>query len=237
MAQAVANVVGDGSEAGTWINDVAASGWYDSIGALLAAARCVVNEVADFRGSVLVHSIDGWDRVPQVTCLAMLCLDGRHRTQKGFLRLIQKEWCTFGHPFSGRLALSETPSSEYSPVFVQWLECVYQLCCQRPQAFEFTPSVLLRLAYEAFSNRYGTFLLNSDKERTRQVLPKTLSLWSELLRPEEVADWQNADFVPETAPLRPNVCQLDIAMWKQYWFRYHLHMHNPVPHPSSQLPG
>eukprot|EP00971_Amphidinium_carterae_P060340 1194021-Amphidinium_carterae.1 len=79
--------------------------------------------------------------------------------------LIQKEWCSFGHRFRTRLALGEAKTSEYSPVFVQWLECVYQIWQQQPSAFEWTPSLLLSLATEVFSNRFGTFLCDNERER------------------------------------------------------------------------
>merc|ERR1719401_653596 len=135
----------------------------------------------------MIHCSDGCDRTAQVSSLAMICLDAQYRTQAGFLRLIQKEWCSFGHRFRTRLALGEKPSSEYSPVFIQWLECVYQLTLQFPSAFEFTPEFLLVLGKEVLSNRYGTFLTESEKERTEKIAPYTLSLWSVLLHVDFVA--------------------------------------------------
>merc|ERR1719510_2812549 len=101
----------------------------------------------------------------------MLCLDPHYRTQYGFLCLIQKEWCSFGHRFQTRLALGEPPSDEYSPVFIHWLECAYQLFQQFPRAFEWTPAVLLRLAREAMTNRYGTFLCDNERARCEKVMP------------------------------------------------------------------
>ena len=40
--------------------------------------------------------------------------------------LIQKEWLSFGHRFYDRTLLSQT-QDEHSPVFLQWLDCVWQV--------------------------------------------------------------------------------------------------------------
>ena len=68
--------------------------------------------------SVLVHCSDGWDRTPQMTCLAILMLDAHARTIAGFATLLQKEWCDFGHKFYDRGGMgTPDPSEERSPVF------------------------------------------------------------------------------------------------------------------------
>eukprot|EP00927_Polykrikos_kofoidii_P078649 TRINITY_DN75456_c0_g1_i1.p1 TRINITY_DN75456_c0_g1~~TRINITY_DN75456_c0_g1_i1.p1 ORF type:complete len:771 (+),score=148.59 TRINITY_DN75456_c0_g1_i1:62-2314(+) len=220
MTAAVAAVVEN--EVGTWFKDVAASCWYDYIGAILHSTRDVVREVAEEKSSAMVHCSDGWDRTAQATSLSMLCLDPFYRTQAGFLLLIQKEFCSFGHRFRTRLALGEQPTAEYSPVFIQWLECVFQLCVQFPRAFEFSPAVLLRLAHEAFSNRYGTFLCDSEAERLQKVAPFTFSLWTALLRPEELSSWRNPRYDSSCKePLVPLIGQAVFTIWEAYWFRYH----------------
>merc|ERR1719436_961169 len=179
----------------------------------------IVKEILFHKSSVMVHCSDGWDRTAQATSLAMLCLDSHYRTQEGLLLLIQKEWCSFGHRFRTRLANGEQPTDEYSPVFIQWLECVFQLVTQFPDAFEFTPAVLLRLANEVMSNRYGTFLCDNERERAEKVMTFTMSLWSMLLRPEEVASWRNPSYKPDRGPIIPNVCQALYERWNSYWWR------------------
>uniref|UniRef100_A0A7S4SLR4 Myotubularin phosphatase domain-containing protein n=1 Tax=Alexandrium monilatum TaxID=311494 RepID=A0A7S4SLR4_9DINO len=238
MGKAVSNVVE--GEPGTWMRDVANSCWYDYMGAILNSTRMVVTELFEHRSSALVHCSDGWDRTAQVCSLAMMCLDPHYRTQEGLLRLVQKEWCSFGHRFRTRLALGEVPSGEYSPVFIQWLDCAYQLFRQYPSAFEWTPGVLLRLAQEAASNRYGTFLCDSERERAERVRPHTRSLWSALLRPEEASGWFNWDYRPTGRALVPNVCQANYAIWDAYWFRYHLRGQRPgsdAARPADPAPG
>eukprot|EP00913_Durusdinium_trenchii_P001607 g1490.t1 len=164
MGQAVAGLSND--EIGSWYKDVANSGWYDIIGAIFQCANLVIHEIDVLKCNVLIHCSDGWDRTAQVSSVAMLCMDPHYRTLRGLLLLIQKEFCSFGHRFRTRLANGEKPSSEYSPIFLQWLECVYQLIVQFPAAFEFSSALLLHLSRE--------------KERS-QVRPVTQSLWSAIL--------------------------------------------------------
>jgi len=205
--------------------------------------NCALKVITEIRecANVLVHCSDGWDRTAQTTSLAMLCLDQHYRSQTGFLKLIQKEWCSFGHKFKTRLALGEQTTGEYSPVFIQWLETVFQVWIQFPTAFEWTPHLLMRLAHEVVANRYGTFLTDSEKERLERVMPNTVSLWSVLLRPEEMASYQNPNYRPDMGVLVPSCNQAKFTIWEAYWFQYHKHgarakeeMPAPPPPPPRE---
>lgn len=217
MGAAVDKVI-DG-EVGSWMKDVANSCWYDYIGAIMRCAQMVLMEILTHRANVMVHCSDGWDRTAQTTSLSMLCIDAHYRTQAGFLQLIQKEWCSFGHKFRTRLALGEATTSEYSPIFIQWLEAVYQVYIQYSSAFEFSPDVFLHLATEATSNRFGTFLTDCERERNQSVASHTLSLWSWLL--SDASSWRNPNYQKRTKPIVPSVSQASFDVWEAYWFRYH----------------
>src|SRR5690606_9724781 len=81
----------------------------------------------------LIHSL-GWDRTPQLTSLALLMLDPYYRTFLGFEILIEKEWASFGHQFALRSGHDgSTKYSERSPVFIQFMDCVYQIMRQFPR--------------------------------------------------------------------------------------------------------
>jgi len=212
-------------EVGSWLKDVADSHWYELIGTLLHCVVRAVREIRDHRSSVLMHCSDGWDRTSQAMALTELCLDASYRTQVGFLRLIQKEFCSFGHPFRTRLALGEKVTSEYSPIFIQWLEAVYQMLDQFPCDFEFTPDLLLTLAEEAFSSRYGSFLCDTERERSSDVMPFTLSLWSALQTPAVLETYRNPRYRPSSRTLTPIVSQVRFRVWEAFWFRYHPYGH------------
>ena len=104
---------------------------------LHAAARAA--ELLSRGANVLLHCSDGWDRTPQVSCLAQLLLDGHYRTRRGFALLVEKEWLAFGHKFAERRRLG-------MPIFVQFLDAVEQLRAQNADHFEFNEFFLLALA-------------------------------------------------------------------------------------------
>lgn len=65
-----------------------------------------------------------------------------------------------------------------SPIFQQFLDCVYQLLVQNPTLFEFNERFLRRLVYHLHSCQYGTFLYNNEKERVENdAMSKTKSVW------------------------------------------------------------
>lgn len=74
-----------------------------------------------------------------------------------------------GHPFQQRCAhsaYSHARLQQESPVFLLLLDCVWQLWRQFPLALGFSEALLLRLATEAYASDYGTFLCNSNQERS-----------------------------------------------------------------------
>lgn len=78
---------------------------------------------------VLVHCSDGWDRTSQVTGLAQLLVDPEYRTILGFKNLISKDFTAFGHKFRtrcGGVGVNADASQE-SPIFVQFLDAVWQV--------------------------------------------------------------------------------------------------------------
>ncbi|CUG87006.1 zinc-binding phosphatase, putative [Bodo saltans] len=169
--------------------------------------------------SFLVHCTDGWDRTSQCTSIAMLLLDPFYRTTLGFCTLIEKEFCSFGHKFAERcnhmvrgetyyttdsgVSSSDTESQraqqahklQPSPIFVQWLDCIFQIMRQFPNKFEFTPLLLELLASEVYSCHYGTFLANSEKERVfERIRLSTTSLWTQVL--DSVAREKSGEALP-----------------------------------------
>jgi hypothetical protein len=60
--------------------------------------------------------------------LAELQIDPYFRTKRGFAILIEKEWLSYGHKFEERIGHRGRgeKDKERSPIFFQWLECVYQ---------------------------------------------------------------------------------------------------------------
>ncbi|CAF3566019.1 unnamed protein product [Rotaria socialis] len=165
----------------TWLSQIESSRWLHNLSALISAASFVVDTVHNQARPVLIHCSDGWDRTPQITTLAEIMLDPYYRTIEGFQALIQREWIAFGHKFADRCGHwnGSNDLNERSPVFLQWLDCIYQLYTQHPTAFEFNENFLLKLANHTYTCLYGTFICNTDSDRRANNLEtRTLSLWN-----------------------------------------------------------
>lgn len=168
------------------------SDWLHHVASVISGARVVAESLLS-GASALVHCSDGWDRTSQLTSLAQILLDPYFRTIEGFEVLIEKEWCSFGHKFASRTGQNgfEGSSENYldkdrSPIFVQFLDCVWQIMSKVPAAFEFNSKLLEVLFFHLYSCRFGTFLFDSEKERRdNNVFEKTVSIWSDINRTKQ----------------------------------------------------
>uniref|UniRef100_A0A672LTE0 Myotubularin-related protein 8 n=1 Tax=Sinocyclocheilus grahami TaxID=75366 RepID=A0A672LTE0_SINGR len=141
------------------------SGWLRHIKSVMDAGVFLAKAVCEERASVLVHCSDGWDRTAQVCSLSCILLDPYYRTIKGLMVLIEKEWISIGHKFSHRCGHLDTDPKEVSPVFTQFLECVWQLSEQFPCVFEFNERYLIEIHNQVYACQYGNFIGNCQKER------------------------------------------------------------------------
>ena len=157
--------------------------WLEYISSLLLGSITVSNYL--MKGvNVLVHCSDGWDRTSQICSLVQIILDPFFRTIEGFAILIEKEWVSFGHQFAMRNGCDfrKEKKKERSPIFIQFLHAVYQMLLQYPSAFEFNSNLLLFLCREIYSNKYGTFLFNCEKDlNLHKAKETTVSIWSDVI--------------------------------------------------------
>ncbi|XP_055784238.1 myotubularin-related protein 6-like [Salvelinus fontinalis] len=204
------------------------SGWLRHVKAVVDAAIFLTKAVTVEGASVLVHCSDGWDRTAQVCSLGALLMDPYYRTIKGFMVLIEKDWISFGHKFADRCDQLDGDPKEVSPVFTQFLECVWQLTEQFPQAFEFNEWLLLQIHEHVHSCQYGNFLANNQRRREElQLKDRTHSLWAFLL--SEGQNYLNPAYCPayaETHPvLEPSTLPCHLKFWRNMYHQFDRSMH------------
>ncbi|GAB5363377.1 hypothetical protein AAMO2058_000877700 [Amorphochlora amoebiformis] len=156
------------SDDADWMLKVHRSGWMRHISQILTAASRVVYHIKHRKSSVLVHCSDGWDRTSQVCGLAEVMLDPYYRTIQGLIVLIEKDWFAFGHKFKDRLDFGES-SQEVSPVFLQFLDCLWQIYHQFPESFEYDGSLLRDLVIFSQIGWFAEFQVNTDKSRQQHT--------------------------------------------------------------------
>lgn len=124
---------------------------------------------------------------------------------------------------------------QQSPVFIQWLDCVYQIMVQFPTCFEFTTAILDVLAAELYACFYGTFLLDSSREREMAGLSsRTFSLWDSIMQVKHrFVATELTELEYQTSPLMPNTHE--VAVWYSYWFRHRPVGLNYLAHSSFGL--
>ncbi|CAD5209179.1 unnamed protein product [Bursaphelenchus xylophilus] len=200
------------------------SKWLYHLQTILHGARLCAQDVLIHRKSVLVHCSDGWDRTAQVTALAMLMIDPYYRTIEGFAVLIEKEWCSCGHKFAHRVGHGQDKHSdeERSPIFLQFIDCVWQLYNIFTPTFQFNVKLLKTILDELYACRFGTFLYNSEKERRDlDVKSTTVSLWSYVM--EKRSEFEN-DIYDPTGQIDINFFQSNspimTKLWTEYYCRY-----------------
>ena len=154
--------------------------------------------------------------------LAQLLIDPYYRTIEGFAVLIEKDFISFGHRFRIRngFFIDEEPRDQESPVFILFLDCVYQLLFQFPTEFEFSQVLLVFLADCQKDPIYGTFISNNELERKNSsIKEKTVSVWSEVLAENNKKRILNPFVKPSLVKIVPDFSGVNMKLWDEYFGR------------------
>ncbi|XP_056300661.1 myotubularin-related protein 2 isoform X1 [Pseudoliparis swirei] len=222
-----------------WLSNLESTHWLEHIKLILAGALRIADKVESGKTSAVVHCSDGWDRTGQLTSLAMLMLDGYYRTIRGFEVLLEKEWLSFGHRFQLRIGHGDKnhTDADRSPVFIQFIDCVWQLTRQFPAAFEFNEFFLVTILDHLYSCLFGTFLCNSEQQRLKEEIPKrTVSLWSYVN--SQLEEFTNPLYVNySNHVLFPVVSLRHLELWVGYYIRWNPRMRpqDPVQQRHKEL--
>jgi hypothetical protein len=199
-----------------------ATGWLDFIMITLKKTTEIAKLVSE-GNNVLIHCSDGWDRTPQLVAVSQVLLDPYFRTFMGFAVLIEKEFLSFGHQFakrSGMLPKKNEGEKEISPIFLQFIDCIYQLLIQFPTEFEFNVDYLLFIAKNYNVNLFGTFMFNNEEERVKNKAKETTpSVWTYLLNNKET--YTNPLYSPNKTKkiITPNYAYYSYKLWTTYFMR------------------
>lgn len=207
----------EGSE-DKWLSKLEATGWLKHVLSVMSAGCALARKMTSQKLSCVVHCSDGWDRTSQLTSLCQLLLDPYFRTIEGFCVLIDKEWLSFGHMFTTRTFAPASPM-ERSPIFLLFLDCVWQIMQQFPTSFEFSDDLLVLLADHFQSAWFGNFLCDCERERLGCEMNRiTTSIWSHI---DAVQDRvRSHDFHPNDDILMPVCSMKRLRLWTTYFLRH-----------------
>lgn len=204
--------------------EVLSTQWYSHIHTILAAAQ-LMTAAMDGGSSVLTHCSDGWDRTSQLSSLVQLLIDPEFRTAKGFCKLVQKEWLSFGHKFCERMCFGATVSASTagaSPVFLQFMDAVSQIVKNYPNSFEFNEYFLIQILDYAHNGQCGDFLANCEAAYRANYASTTTSCWHLLEGAwmREKKRFANPGFDAQAGRIRLNMVIANLSIWEAYFHRY-----------------
>lgn len=204
-----------------FLSQLEASKWLSTVSGCLQmaveAARALEKGI-----TVVLQEGDGRDMAAIVSSLVQIILDSSWRSIVGFQSLVQKEWVALGHPFCKRLSHVFGYESEQSPIFLVFLDCVWQLLQQFPSSFEFTETYLTTLWDSTHIGVFDTFLFNCELDRRNATQDSNNPLqlrcvwdWEEQFSQEDIALFKNPLYaVSQQIEQKPTVnrcSQMEIA--------------------------
>lgn len=147
-----------------WLSSIESSRWLEYVRAFLKQSAEIVYLLEGKNAPVVITEEEDRDLNCVVSSLVQLMLDPHYRSLVGFQSLVQKEWVMAGHRFLDRCNHLKKNDKEESPLFLLFLDCVWQMINQYPGAFEFTEAYLTVLADSMWIPLYSTFLFNSSQQ-------------------------------------------------------------------------
>ncbi|CAL8069437.1 unnamed protein product [Orchesella dallaii] len=147
--------------------------WLLLVSRVLSKCRDIVDQLNQLGNVIVFQEQEGRDTSCLFSSLVQVIIDPRFRTMTGFFSLIQKDWVAFGHPF-------HSTYMHTSPVFLLFLDSVFQLLNQNPLEFEFNDKLLSSLWDSSFDCTTGTFLFDSPQQRKVYELCKDSTAWNSI---------------------------------------------------------
>ncbi|XP_011836204.1 PREDICTED: myotubularin-related protein 12 [Mandrillus leucophaeus] len=186
-----------------WFSLLESSSWLDIIRRCLKKAIEITECMEAQNMNVLLLEENASDLCCLISSLVQLMMDPHCRTRIGFQSLIQKEWVMGGHCFLDRCNHLRQNDKEEVPVFLLFLDCVWQLVHQHPPAFEFTETYLTVLSDSLYIPIFSTFFFNSPHQKDTNMGREGQDTQSKPLNLLTVWDW-SVQFEPKAQTLLKN---------------------------------
>ncbi|KAL3523541.1 hypothetical protein ACH5RR_016375 [Cinchona calisaya] len=129
--------------------------------------------------------------------------------------------------FTSQAPATSHTQNNYSPIFLQWVDCVSQLLRMYPLAFEFSSAFLVDLLDCMLSCRFGNFLCNSEKERQQAGISDSCGcLWVYMADLRASYGAYHVHYNPfyepskHNGPLLPPAAALAPTVWPQFHLRW-----------------
>ncbi|XP_075965922.1 myotubularin-related protein 10 [Anarhichas minor] len=153
-----------------WLSSIENARWLEYVRAFLKHSAEMVYLLDGKNTSVILQEEEDRDLNCVVSSLVQLMLDPHYRSLIGFQSLVQKEWVMAGHRFLDRCNHLKKNDKDESPLFMLFLDCVWQMMNQYPAAFEFTEAYLTILSDSMWIPLFSTFLFNSSQQRAQHLM-------------------------------------------------------------------
>ncbi|XP_034030135.1 myotubularin-related protein 11 isoform X2 [Thalassophryne amazonica] len=176
-----------------WLSTLESTHWLDYTRLCLRKASEVACLLRGGHLTVALQEAEDRDMSCVVSSLVQVMCDPYCRKQYGFQSLVQKEWVMAGHRFCSRINYHRDNDKEEAPVFLLFLDCVWQLWSQYPSRFQLTDDFLLALHDSIHLPLFSTFLANSQRERCKRTQHLSQSYtpvngWRDVVVPDSSSD-------------------------------------------------
>uniref|UniRef100_A0A8D2EIL3 Myotubularin-related protein 12 n=1 Tax=Theropithecus gelada TaxID=9565 RepID=A0A8D2EIL3_THEGE len=220
-----------------WFSLLESSSWLDIIRRCLKKAIEITECMEAQNMNVLLLEENASDLCCLISSLVQLMMDPHCRTRIGFQSLIQKEWVMGGHCFLDRCNHLRQNDKEEVPVFLLFLDCVWQLVHQHPPAFEFTETYLTVLSDSLYIPIFSTFFFNSPHQKDTNMGREGQDTQSKPLNLLTVWDW-SVQFEPKAQTLLKNPLyvekpKLDKGQRKGMRFKHQRQLSLPLTQSKS----
>ncbi|XP_078531029.1 myotubularin-related protein 12 isoform X2 [Lissotriton helveticus] len=172
-----------------WFSALESCNWLEIIRQCLKKA-IEVSQYLEVENTNVVLKENASDLCCVISSLIQVMMDPHCRTKLGFQSLIQKEWIIGGHCFLDRCNHLRQNDKDEVPVFLLFLDCVWQLVQQYPVAFEFTETYLTVLSDSVYIPIFSTFFFNSPFQKdTHHLAGESQDVQSKALSFHSVWNW------------------------------------------------